>query len=84
LLFACLRLDGSTAKQTTTQVISLQQAHGTFHGKMTVTVESNECGQQGATIEIPAVASRVAEVPPGVEVPSAPGAPPPAPAKPPR
>jgi serine/threonine-protein kinase len=86
LLFACLGLDGSTAKQTTTQVISLQQTHGTFHGKMTVTVESNECGQQGATIEIPAVASRVAEVPPGVEVPSAPGAPPPAPApaKPPR
>jgi serine/threonine-protein kinase len=85
-LFACLGPDGAPAKQTTTQVIWLQQAHGAFRGTMTVTVESNECSQQGATIEIPAVAARVAEVPPGVEVPSAPStpAPAPAPAKPPR
>jgi hypothetical protein len=42
---------------------------------------SNECSQQGATIEIPAVAARVAEVPPGVEVPGPPSDTPPAPAK---
>ena len=37
---------------------------------MTVTVESDECGRQGATIEIAAVAARVAELPAGVEGPS--------------
>ncbi len=72
MLFACAGPDGTPAKQTTTQVIWLQQAHGALRGTMTVTVESNECSQQGATIEIPAVAARVAEVPPGVEVPSPP------------
>jgi hypothetical protein len=63
MLFACLGPDGTPAKQTTTQVIWLQHAHGALRGTMTVTVESNECSQQGATIEIPAVAARVAEVP---------------------
>jgi serine/threonine protein kinase, bacterial len=80
MLFACLGPDGAPAKQTTTQVIWLQRAHGALRGTMTVTVESNECSQQGATIEIPAVAARVAEVPPGVEVPSPPSTTPPAPA----
>jgi serine/threonine-protein kinase len=78
MLFACLGPDGAPAKQTTTQVIWLQQSHGALRGTMTVTVESNECSQQGATIEIPAVAARVAEVPPGVEVPSPPSTTPPA------
>jgi serine/threonine-protein kinase len=81
MLFACLGPDGAPAEQTTTQVIWLQHAHGALRGTMTVTVESNECSQQGATIEIPAVAARVAEVPAGVEVPSAPSDTPPAPAK---
>jgi serine/threonine protein kinase, bacterial len=81
MLFACLGPDGTPAKQTTTQVIWLQHAHGALRGTMTVTVESNECSQQGATIEIPAVAARVAEVPPGVEVPGPPSDTPPAPAK---
>jgi serine/threonine-protein kinase len=80
MLFACLGPDGAPAKQTTTQVIWLQHAHGALRGTMTVTVESNECSQQGATIEIPAVAARVAEVPPGIEVPSPPSVTPPAPA----
>ena len=39
---------------------------------MTVTLEGNECSQQGATIEIPAVAAHVSGVPPGVELPSSP------------
>ena len=39
---------------------------------MTVTLEGNECSQQGATIEIPDVAAHVCEVPPGVELPSSP------------
>ena len=72
MLFACLRPDGAPAKQTTTQVIWLQHAQGALRGTMTVTLEGNECSQRGATIEIPAVAAHVAEVPPGVELPSSP------------
>jgi serine/threonine protein kinase, bacterial len=68
--FACVGPNGIAAKQTTTQAIRLQEAHGALRGTMTVTVESNECAQQGARIDIPAVAARVGEVPPGVEVPT--------------
>jgi serine/threonine-protein kinase len=80
VLFACLGPDGAPAKQSTTQEIRLQQLHGALRGTMTVTVDTNECGQEGATIEIPAVVAHVAEVPPGVRVPSAPPIAPPAPA----
>jgi serine/threonine protein kinase, bacterial len=82
MLFACLGPDNAPAEQTTTQTLSLQKDHTAFRGTMTVTVETNECGQQGATIEIPSVAARVAEVPPGVEVPTAPSSAPPASPKP--
>jgi serine/threonine-protein kinase len=70
--FACVGPNGTAAKQTTTQAIWLHQAHGALRGVMTVTVESNECGQQGAAIQIPAVAARVGDVPTGVEVPTPP------------
>jgi serine/threonine-protein kinase len=43
-----------------------------LRGTMTVTVDSNECAQQGAGIKIPAVAIRVGDVPPGVGVPTPP------------
>ncbi len=82
VLFACLGPNGAAAKQTTTQAIRLEQSHGALRGTMTVTVNSNECGQQGATIEIPAVAAHVGEIPPGVEVPSPPPTAPPEPAMP--
>jgi serine/threonine-protein kinase len=82
VLFACLGPNGAAAKQTTTQTIRLEQLHGALRGTMTVTVNSNECNQQGATIEIPAVAAHVGEVPTGVEVPSPPPAAPPEPASP--
>jgi serine/threonine protein kinase, bacterial len=72
MLFACLRPDGAPAKQTTAHVIWLQYAQGALRGTVTVTLEGNECSQQGATIEIPAVAAHVSEVPPGVELPSSP------------
>jgi serine/threonine-protein kinase len=84
MLFACVGPDNAPAEQTTTQTLSLQQDHAAFRGTMTVTVETNECGQQGATIEIPSDATRVAEVPPGVEVPAPPSFTPPGSAKPPR
>jgi serine/threonine protein kinase, bacterial len=80
MLFACVGPNGAPAKQTTEQAIWLQQAHGALRGTMTITVSSDECAQQGATIEIPAVAVHVGEVPPGVEVPSPPAITPPAPA----
>jgi serine/threonine-protein kinase len=72
VLFACVGPNGATAKQTTTQAIRLQKEHGALRGTMTVTVESNECAQQGAAIQIPAVAARVGDVPAGVEVPAPP------------
>ena len=77
--FACLGSDGASAQQTTTQAIRLAQSNGSLHGTMTVTVNTDECGQAGATIEIPAVAAHVGEVPPAVQVPSAPPMAPPAP-----
>ncbi len=80
VLFACLGPNGAPAQQTTTQEIRLEQKDGALRGTMTVTVNSDECSQQGATIEIPTVAARVAEVPSRVQVPSAPSTAPPAPA----
>jgi serine/threonine protein kinase, bacterial len=65
VLFTCVGPKGTQAKQTTTQAIRLQQAHGALRGTMTVTVDSDECAQQGAKIHIPAVAIRVGDVPPG-------------------
>jgi serine/threonine protein kinase, bacterial len=68
--FACRGPNGTPATQTTTLVLSLQaQAHGPMRGVMTVTVQSNECGQQGAHILVPVVATRTGDVPPGVTVP---------------
>jgi serine/threonine-protein kinase len=82
VLFACLGPDGAPAQQTTTQAIKLQLSDGALSGTMTVTVDSDECRQQGATIEIPAVVAHVAQVPPGVLVPGPPTLTPPAPAPP--
>jgi serine/threonine-protein kinase len=68
--FPCLGPNGTPAKETTSQVISLQpQSHGPLRGTMTVTVETDECGQKGGRILIPAVGARVGDVPPGVIVP---------------
>lgn len=70
LRFPCIGPKGAADNETTTQVLSLQpQIHGPFRGVMTVTVETNECGQQGGRITIPAVAGRVGAVPPEVTIP---------------
>lgn len=70
LQFPCVGPTGAAANETTTQVLALQpQAHGPMHGAMTVTVATDECGQQGGKIEVPAVAGRIGAVPPGVTVP---------------
>jgi serine/threonine-protein kinase len=73
VLFPCLGPTGAPAKQTTTQVLSLKpQGNGPLHGVMSVTVESDECGQKGAQIVIPATAGRIGGVPPDVTVPEPP------------
>ncbi|MDI3314298.1 MAG: protein kinase [Mycobacterium sp.] len=78
LQFPCVSANGTPSKETVTQVLSLQpHTSGPLRGVMTVTVQTNECGQQGGQISIPAVAERVGAVPPDVTVPNpAPGSPP--------
>lgn len=74
--FPCVGPTGAAAKQTTKQVLSLQpQGNGPLHGVMTVTVQTDECRQQGAEIVIPATAGRTGDVPPGVSVPEPPTSP---------
>ncbi|OOK81741.1 putative serine/threonine-kinase pknI domain protein [Mycobacterium kansasii] len=64
------RANGAASTQATTQVLSLRpQPVGDLVGEMVVTVHSNDCGQQGAVIRIPAVASRSGDLPPAVNVP---------------
>lgn len=68
--FPCVASDGSHATQTTTMVVSLRpQSQDDFVGEETVTVQTNECGQQSAVVRIPTVASRSGEVPPAVSIP---------------
>ena len=66
----CIGSNGVPGVQTTTQVLSLRpQPQGDLAGEITVIVQSNECGQQGAVLRAPAVATRSGEVPRGVSVP---------------
>ena len=58
-----------TLTEAETVVWSLTpQPDGTLRGVQTQTVQSNECGAQGAILRIPVVASRVGDVPAGVNV----------------
>ncbi len=67
---ACVGFDGRSGTQTTTQVLSLQPTiQGVLHGAMVATVETNECGQRGAEIWVPVVATRIGDVPVNVAVP---------------
>jgi serine/threonine-protein kinase len=71
LHFACTGPNGAAAREATTQVLSLHPAaHGQLRGVMTVTVQTDECGQKGGRFVIPAAAERVGDVPPGVTVPN--------------
>jgi serine/threonine-protein kinase len=54
----------------TTQVLSLRpQPQGELVGEMTVTVQSNECGQKGGVLRAPALATVSGELPTAVTVP---------------
>jgi serine/threonine-protein kinase len=55
--------------QSETVVWSLTpEPDGTLRGVQTQTVQTNECGSQGATLRIPVVACRTGDVPPDVTV----------------
>ncbi len=74
--FPCIGRNGTDGTQATTQVLSLRpQPEGGFAGDMTVAVQSDECGQLGAVLRAPAVATRSGDLPPGVTVPDPPGVP---------
>lgn len=70
LQFPCVGSDGTRGTQTTTQVLSLQPTmHDVLHGEMVVYVKTNECGQRGAQIWVPVVATRVGDVSTEISVP---------------
>jgi serine/threonine-protein kinase len=67
---ACIASTGAAGTHVTAQVLSLRpQPQGDLTGEMTITVQTNDCGQQGAVVRAPAVASRTADVPSDVIVP---------------
>ena len=52
------------------QVLSVRpRPQGELSGELTVTAQSDECGQRGTVLRAPAVAARTGETPPGVAVP---------------
>lgn len=64
LAAACVGSDGRLGNHTTTQVLTLEPTiPGVLHGAMVATVDSNECGQRGAQIWVPVVASRFGDAP---------------------
>ena len=66
----CRKSSGAPmSTQSETVVWSLTpEPDGTLRGVQTQTVQSNECGSQGATLRIPVVATRTGDVPPNVTV----------------
>ncbi|WP_322861089.1 serine/threonine-protein kinase [Mycobacterium europaeum] len=66
----CTPPDGQTqASQQETLAWSLApQADGSLRGTVTETVLTNECGAQGAVVRVPVVATRVGDVPAGVNL----------------
>ncbi len=61
---------GPMSMQSETVVWTLTpEPDGTLRGVQTQTVQSNECGSQGATLRTPVVASRTGDVPADVTIP---------------
>jgi len=68
--FPCVGPSGVAGIHDTTQVLSLRpQPQGELVGEMTVTVQSNECGQKGGVLRAPALATVSGELPTAVTVP---------------
>src|SRR3984885_11431112 len=55
----------STQSETVVWTLT-PEPDGTLRGVQTQTVQTNECGSQGATLRIPVVGSRAGDVPPDV------------------
>jgi serine/threonine-protein kinase len=67
---SCVGPTGAAGKQATSQVLTLwPRPSGDLTGEMTLTVQTNGCRQQGAVIRVPAVATRVGDVPPELQLP---------------
>jgi serine/threonine protein kinase, bacterial len=66
----CRQSPQSPAMTQTEMVVwsLVPQPDGTLRGVQSQTVQSNECGSQGATLRIPVVATRVGDIPPNVTV----------------
>ena len=58
---------GATQQKTIAWTLA-PQAGGTLRGTVTEAVLSNECGAQGAVVRVPVVATRVGDVPAGVNI----------------
>lgn len=68
--FPCVDATGRPGMQTTTEVLWLHPRDGgLLRGELAITVETNECGQQGAVIRVPTAAVRTADLPSAVGVP---------------
>jgi serine/threonine-protein kinase len=59
---------GATEAETVAWSLA-PQSDGTLRGVETETVTSNECGAQGAVLQVPVVATRVADAPPNLALP---------------
>jgi hypothetical protein len=67
----CLGIDGKVVagKETATSAKSLEpQADGTLRAMLTITVLTNECGNEGMVVQKPAVVNRTGDRPTGVSV----------------
>ncbi|OBA58283.1 serine/threonine protein kinase [Mycobacterium sp. 1100029.7] len=68
--FACVGPSGIAKSQTTVQTLVLRPTPQTdLVGEMELVVQTDECGQRGSVVRVPAKLGRAADTPPNVYVP---------------
>lgn len=68
--FPCVGPTGITKSQTTVQTLALQpNPQGDLVGEMELVVQTDECGQRGSVVRVPAKMVRTTDTPSGVYVP---------------
>ncbi|SOX53050.1 protein kinase, partial [Mycobacterium ahvazicum] len=68
--FPCVGPTGLAKSQTTVQTLALRpNPQGDLVGEMDLVVQTDECGQRGSVIRVPATLTRTADTPSGVSVP---------------
>jgi serine/threonine protein kinase, bacterial len=68
--FPCVGPSGVAKSQTTVQTLALRpNAQGDLVGEMDLVVQTDECGQRGSVVRVPAQLARTGDTPPGVYVP---------------